>query len=86
MEEVKSTVLKEMGEVEEKKKRACNLVMYNVPESDSEDSVDRMDIDARWCLVFDKCLGVKGVEVELDKVIRLGQKRYVLIPKYPEIY
>ena len=74
-EEVKSTVMEEMEEAEEKKKRACNLVIYNVPESDSKEPVDRMVADTKWCLgMFEKCLGVKGVEVELDKIIRLGKR------------
>ena len=74
-EEVKSTVLQEMEEAEERKRRACNVVLYNIPESKSEVTDERIEADANWCM--EMCTETLEVEVgkeDIDSIIRLGKK------------
>ena len=64
-----------MEEAEDRKRRAGNLVIYNVPESDCEVIEDRISLDARWCLgLINKWVGV-GLEGEdIMKFSRKGKR------------
>ena len=73
--EVQSKVLEELEEAEEKKRRANNLVIYNVPESDRDKAEERVEVDETWCLgVFSDCLGVRVEKDDVERVIRLGKR------------
>ena len=75
VEEVKSTVLQEMEEAEDRKRRACNVVIYNIPESTSDETDDRISEDTNWCLeMCEKTLEVEVNREDIDNIIRLGKR------------
>lgn len=69
-------VIEYVKEEEDKTRRKNNLVMYNVPESDKENSLERIDEDvAKCCDIFENSLGLEKEEFGIVKVIRLGKPR-----------
>ncbi|XP_068235814.1 uncharacterized protein PF3D7_1120000-like [Palaemon carinicauda] len=73
VEVVKSKVLQELEEEEEKRRRVCNLVIYNVPESEREEAEERKTEDTNWCQdIFRNSLELD--QIEMEQVIRLGKR------------
>lgn len=66
-------VRKEMYEIEDQKRRALNLIVFNLPESDSKVSHERKLHDDKLFRELCENLGVKGVDVTTG--FRLGDEK-----------
>ena len=68
-------VMEEIKEIEDKKSREGNLVLYNVPESTSAQPRERLNNDGNFCekLFVEGCL-VNRQDFTISNVIRLGKK------------
>lgn len=73
MKETIENVYVTMREMEDKKIRENNLILYNVPESIKENSKERETDDRRFCQrLFED--GVQVSEYHIDSLIRLGKQ------------
>lgn len=73
VEKIKNKVLEEIREGEEREKKKENLIIFNLPESNSSEAKEREEYDTNLCkeLFQDE---IKVREFEVVKVIRLGKK------------
>ena len=72
LERVSVEIGKHFEEMEERNKRKNNVVLYNVPESQSEGPQERQTDDmVQCCDVFE---GSLKVNVSIESVVRLGKK------------
>ncbi|KAK4297337.1 hypothetical protein Pmani_011648 [Petrolisthes manimaculis] len=72
-EQAADKMMERMREKEDKEKRRNNLIMFNVPESDKEETRDRVKEDTEICEhIFVQKLEVENFKIE--KVVRLGKK------------
>ena len=68
-------VMEELKEIEDKKSRDCNLILYNVPESTKTVSRDRMDEDGSYCeKLFTEGVLVNRKDFTITDIIRLGKR------------
>ena len=68
-------VKRDVDEQKEKEQRSANIIMYNVPESASEQSQDKIKDDQQFCLdVFNKVLKVKINAADIKRTVRLGKR------------
>ena len=68
-------VKRDVDEQKEREQRAANIIMYNVPESSSEQPEDRNLDDQQFCLdTFNKVLKVKINAADMKKMVRLGKR------------
>ncbi|XP_068203194.1 uncharacterized protein PF3D7_1120000-like [Palaemon carinicauda] len=76
VEVVKSKVLQELEEEEEKRRRVCNLVLYNVPESEREEAEERKTEDTNWCQdIFRNSLELEQIEMEQESMRDFKDKK-----------
>ena len=81
LDEVRSQAIQER----DREGRACNIIVYNVPESKQKEKEHRWSEDRSFCLeVFNKVLGLSIREEDMKRFLRLGkaedkQERPVLI-------
>ena len=74
--DIVSDVLKELKEVDEKKSRESNLIIYNMPESLSNDAKERKIEDEKLCeKIFLEGVKVERQDFSIDGIIRLGKSR-----------
>ena len=72
-----SDVLKKtvkVHELESKVDRSCNVVLYNVPESNSEDVEQRKEHDVKKVNDITRVLCGEDVQCKVEKVFRLGRR------------
>jgi hypothetical protein len=68
-------VKQDVDEQKEREQRAANIIMYNVHESSSDQSQDRISEDQQFCLdTFNKILKVKINQADIKKSVRLGKR------------
>ncbi|KAK7075231.1 hypothetical protein SK128_013118 [Halocaridina rubra] len=66
--------MEELQEKEDRERRSNNVIMFNVPESNKDDSKERVHEDTEICSeVLKESLKVE--EVEIEKVYRLGRRQ-----------
>ena len=62
------------AEQRDRESRACNVIIYNVTESQSNVKEERWKFDRKWCLdLFNKTLGVPIREDDMKRFLRLGK-------------
>ena len=68
-------VKRDVDEQKEREQRAANIIMYNVPESSSEQPQDRNKDDQQFCLnTVSKVLKVKINAADMKRMVTLGKR------------
>jgi len=71
---IQDEIVNRLKQEEEKKKRECNLILYNLRESEKENGIEREAEDKSLCLeIFKEEL--KFERVEIKKIVRLGRRQ-----------
>lgn len=63
-------VHKELGEIEEQKTRAINLILFNAPESNDKNNAERKTYDEK--IVTELCGLIKVATPDIKALFRLG--------------
>ncbi|MFZ2537369.1 MAG: hypothetical protein WAX04_00510 [Oscillospiraceae bacterium] len=75
VQETLGEVKKHAAEEKDKESRVCNIIIYNVPESDNEDKEARPVEDKNFCLdVFNNILDLTIASGDIKKIFRLGKR------------
>ena len=70
---LQSNIRTELKEIEDQKQRALNLILFNVPESKSENSLKRKKFDND--IFTELCNAVEVVEADVKVAFRLGNPK-----------
>ena len=74
-EDIVTEVMEELKEIEDKKFRDNNLILYNVPDSTKTVSRDRMNEDGSYCeKLFAERVLVNRIFFTITDIIRLSKR------------
>lgn len=75
-DKVTERMIEYMNEKEDMEKRRKNVVMYNIPEVESENVEERIEQDKGMCKdIIENSLGLAERDYNIVKVIRIGKRR-----------